>query len=208
MTLPRCAPCALVLVVMGCGSREAPPVMAAPEVASVAPAPSPVPPASAVRAPSSVTTGAPIVAPPPAASCDDALPPEDLLRGNVVETSMTGLGEIVASSKLGPDGKSPAPSRGYVLFRYEVRVLEWFSGSGPETMVLEQRAEADFDPRAPGHLLFFSACRGDAEGIAYEPDVGYFFPVAPECREHADRRARAAAKRAGPKRKTLAACKR
>lgn len=191
MTLPPCAPCALVLVVMGCGSREAPVV-----APSVAPAPS------------SVTTGAPIVAPPPATSCDDELPPEDLLRGNVSETGMTGLGEIVASAKLGPDGKAPAPSRGYVLFRYEVRVLEWFSGSGPESMVLEQRAEADFDPKAPGHLLFFSACRGDADGVAYEPDVGYFFPVAPECRERLDHHARAAAKRAGPKRRTPAACKR
>jgi hypothetical protein len=126
------------------------------------------------------------------------MPPVDMLRDNIGSTAMSGLAEIVTSKKTSLDGKTPAPTTGYVNVRYEVRVLRWFSGSGPDQLVLHQGAEAQFSPRGPGELLFFSAC-ALAPGEATEPDVGYFFPIDPACRATAEKRGESAAKRAGSK---------
>lgn len=194
------------VLVLGC-AREAPP---APFVSAPMASPTPPTPTASVESKS-----APEVAPagarpgPTASPCEDVLPPDDFLERNLADTSMTGLAEIVSASKTDLDGKSPAPSKGLVKIRYEVRVLEWFVGTGPERLVLTQGAEAEFAPRPPGDLLFFSACAADA-ATGYEPDVGYFFPVNPTCHEDVQARAAAVAKRIPKRTKNAkpAACKR
>lgn len=145
---------------------------------------------------------------PDARQCAGSLPPADMMRDNIAATAISGLAEIVASAKTALDGKSPAPSSGYVSFRYEVRVLEYFSGAGADRLVLTQGAEADLAPQKPGRLLFFSACASSTAGASYEPDVGYFFPVDAACRAEAQALGNAAAKRArsSGKRK-LTACR-
>jgi len=148
-------------------------------------------------------------APAPPAKCTDSLPPADRVRDNITDTALSGLAEIVASSKVGLDGKTPAPTTGYVNFRFEVRVLEWFSGSGPERMVLHQGAEAGSPLPGPGGLVLFSAC-ALPDGSASEPDVGYFIRLDPACRGEAKALGDAAAKqaRAGGKKKPRACIRR
>lgn len=161
----------------------------------------PVPVASA----SSSAAKPPKVSAPP--SCGGQLPPLQLVKDNFASTGLSGIAEIVASSASGTDGSHPAPATGYVNFRYEVRVVKWFAGSGPERLVLSQGAEAPGTPRPPGDLLFFSACTSGV-GTAYEPDVGYFFPVDPSCRADAEALGDAArSKVKTPSRKIPAACK-
>jgi hypothetical protein len=148
----------------------------------------------------------------PRAACADALPPSELLTDNLMSTSLSALGEIVAASKTGPGGKGSAPTAGYVTFRYEVEVIRPLYGAPPpERLVLLQRAEADFEPEPVGTLLLFSACASSA-GTVYEPDVGYVFPVVPACRAEAEEHGIAAAKRvrgaALAARSVEAACKR
>jgi hypothetical protein len=130
---------------------------------------------------------------PPAADCSGSLPPRDMVRDNIAATAISGIGEVVASTKLATDGKSPAPTSGYILFRYELRVVHWFSGKGADRLVLKQNAEAGNNPRPPGELLFFSACGGAGE--AYEPDVGYVFSLDSSCRAEAEALGDAAAKK-------------
>lgn len=137
------------------------------------------------------------------ADCEEALPPLDLLRDNIATTEISGLAEILESKKTALDGTSPPPTTGLVSLRYTVRVLRWFAGSGPEQLVLTQGAEAEFEPAAPGRLLFFSACVSPA-GSAWSPDVGYFFTLHPECGPDAEKRAEAAAKGAGAVKKRKA----
>ena len=196
----------------GC-AREAPPTVA-PGASVPAPAPTPPAPSSSIaaRAPEPASP----VAPPSAdagsstadpARCEGELPPADLLRDNIASTAMTGLAEIVAATKTSLDGTSPAPSSGYVTFRYDVRVLRWLSGAGPDRLVLRQGAEAPGTPQRPGRLLFFSAC-ASADGSAYEPDVGYFFPVDAACRADAEALGEAAAKRARAGKHKPRACER
>lgn len=142
-----------------------------------------------------------------AAACVSDLPPADLVKDNLGSTSMTGLAEIVRSSATGPGGKGPAPKTGYVNLRYEVRVLSWFAGGGAERLVLDQTAEAGFTPKAAGTLLFFSACASKTDpGAAYEPDVGYFFPVDPACRDQAEALGAKAKASAKTKRGAPSAC--
>lgn len=119
-----------------------------------------------------------------------------MVKDNVAATNVTGLGEIVASSKVALDGTSPAPTTGYVTFRYEVRVLRWFSGTGPERLVLSQGAEAPSTPYAKGRLMFFSGCASNPPGAVGEPDVGYFFSIDPACRANAETLGETAARRA------------
>lgn len=145
---------------------------------------------------------------PPAPSspaCAASLPPVGMVTDNVRATAVTGIGEIVASSKTALDGKSPAPATGYVRFRYEVRVVRWLSGKGGDDLVVYQGAEAPGSPRAPGHLLLFSACRA-RDGSWHEPDVGYFFPVDASCRAELDALADVVEKRARSAAKPKSAC--
>jgi hypothetical protein len=198
---PRASPALAALSLLAC-TRDAPPTVApavAVEPDAAAPSPSRAPPAAQPVADAGTTTTAP-------ASCKASLPPADLVRDNVAATAMSGLAEIVASTKTGLDGGTPAPRTGYVSFRYEVRVLRWFTGAGPERIVLSQGAEAESTPQPPGRLLFFSACAA-ADGSAYEPDVGYFFAVDAVCRADVEALAEPAAKGLGAKRR-LRACER
>lgn len=120
-----------------------------------------------------------------------------MLRDNIASTQLSGIAEIVASSITSLNGTTPAPTTGYVNLRYEVRVLRWLSGSGPDTLVLHQGAEAGATPARPGRLLVFSACTSKtAIGGAYEPDVGYFFHLDPQCLAAVETHAETAAKRA------------
>ncbi|MBX3188959.1 MAG: hypothetical protein KF819_18205 [Labilithrix sp.] len=180
------------------------PACGAPPPVVVAPATSTPPPATAAPAPAAPTAvAAPVATAPPRASCE--LPPLEMLRENFAATSMSGIAEVVASSKTSLDGKTPPPTKGYVNFRYELRVLRWLSGSGPEHLVLRQGAEAEATPQGRGGLLFFSAC-SSADGSAYEPDVGYVFPLDPSCRADAEMLGDSAAKRV--RRKHERACDR
>jgi len=108
-------------------------------------------------------------------------------------TNVTGIGEIVAASKISTDGKSPPPTTGYVNLRYEVRVVKWLSGTGPEKMLLGQGVEAETKLPRIGDILFFSAC-SSADGSAFEPDVGYFFTLDKACRPEVEKLAEKAAK--------------
>lgn len=128
-----------------------------------------------------------------------------MLTDNLATTRMSALGEIVASSKTGPGGRGPAPTRGYVNFRYEVEVVRWLHGQGADRLVLLQTAEADIEPKPPGTLLLFSACTSSG-GEAYEPDVGYVFPVDPSCRGEAEAIGTSAAKRVRPSTSSASAC--
>lgn len=110
------------------------------------------------------------------------MPPADLIVDNVAATEITALGEITAARVTATDGSTPAPTTGYVHVHYEVDILKQFTGERLERMRLVQGVEAGFKPRQPGTLLFFSACLS-TDGSAYEPDVGYFFSVTPECQK-------------------------
>jgi hypothetical protein len=103
----------------------------------------------------------------------------------------------------GPDGKAPAPTSGYANFRYDVRVLRWFAGTGKTRLVLKQGTEADSAPLAPGRLLVFSAC-ASGKDQGYEPDVGYFFGVEPACRADAEALMELASRQAARKGKPAA----
>ena len=194
----------VVLLISACAQNLAPSpslsALAVPDVPTpLAPAqkPSTVLALASASASASVPPTARTLAP---AQC--SLPPTDMVRGNLGTTDLSGLAEIVASSKLALDRKSPPPSTGYVSFRYEVKVLKWFSGTGAEHMVLWQGAEADFNPAKGGALLFFSACKS-SDASFHEPDVGYFFPLEPACRTEAEALGADAAKKV---RKTRSAC--
>jgi hypothetical protein len=138
-------------------------------------------------------------------ACGDDFPTADLIPDNIADTSISGIAEIVATSRTGTDGKTPAPATGYVNNVYEVRVVKWLSGRSGEKIVLKQGAEAEIVPLAPGALLFFSACSAK-DGSAWEPDVGYFFPVDPSCRAEVEKMGEAAAKRATATGKRRRAC--
>jgi hypothetical protein len=191
--IPRSLPLVASLpIVFGC-ARPAP---AEPLVV----APADPPPARSTSSADAGTSEPPPARPPPVASatredrsCE--LPPADMLRDNFAATRISGIGEILTSGKTGLGGTTPAPSTGYINFRFEVRVVRWFVGSGPEKMVLIQGAEATSTPAAPGRFLFFSACTLP-DGSGAEPDVGYFFPVEPECVGEAQTLGEASAKRA------------
>jgi len=192
-------PAVLVPILCACAQSASPaPSLSAPAVPMVS---APLVPA---QAPSALPLGSVSVPPPaptkPPAQC--SLPPTDMVLGNLGATDSSGLAEIVASSKMALDRKSPAPSTGYVSFRYEVRILKWFAGTGPEHMVLWQGAEADFNPAKAGKLLFFSACKS-SDASFHEPDVGYFFALEPDCRTEAEALGAEAAKKA---RKSRSAC--
>jgi hypothetical protein len=189
------------LALAGCARaapEAAPPVPTAPLTAVVAapPASAPVT-ASAADASTAAPAPKPDAAPRPATAgrCTGDLPPAEHVRDNMQVTHVAGLAEIVSATKTGTDGKTPAPTSGYAHVRYEVRVLRWFAGQGPERRVLVQGVEAESIPRAPGSLLFFTACTG-ADATAFEPDVGHFFSVDPACRAEAEALGDAAAKRA------------
>lgn len=107
--------------------------------------------------------------------------------------------------RTGTDGKTPAPTTGYVHKVYELRVVKWISGTGAEKLVLRQGAEADGKQLSPGGLLFFSACPAK-DGSVWEPDVGYVFPVDPSCRAEVEKMGEAAAKRATAIGKRKKAC--
>lgn len=158
-------------------------------VPSAAPHAAPPPKAAA---PDAAATAPPRAEP---ASCSDALPPAEMVADNMGATSVTAIGEIVASATAASGG-SGAP-QGYTNLRYDVRVVRWVRGSGPERIVVLQGVEAGTSPRPPGELLFFSACTSD-DGSFYEPDVGYLFPAAPACRAELEALASAAAERAKP----------
>lgn len=143
---------------------------------------------------------------PPQVDCSGDFPGGDMLRDNIAATSFSGLGEIVAVTKTGTNGQTPAPTTGYANLKYDVKIVKWFTGAGPERLVLHQGVEASYNPTA-GDLLFFSACAlGDGSGS--EPDVGYFFAVGASCRAHAEIAGEAAAKRAKAVGKKNRACKR
>ncbi len=110
---------------------------------------------------------------------------------------MSGLGEIVEASVTGTDGKTPAPTKGYVHIKYKVRILRQFGGAPQDTFLLTQGAEASFKPQDLGSLMFFSGCTS-ASGSVYEPDVGYFFTLDPACRSRIEELATAAMKQAKP----------
>lgn len=167
--------------------------------------PAPVPPArDAAAAPVASADAAP-----PQVDCTGEFPGPDVLRDNIADTSVSGLGEIVAVTKKGTNGQTPAPTTGYVNLTYDVKVVKWFSGPGRaegERLLLHQGAEASFNPPVGG-LLFFSAC-ALKDGSGSEPDVGYFFNVAASCRAHAESAGEAAAKRVKAGGKKGRACKR
>ncbi len=208
-SVPVRAGVVLLVLASACAHEPQPasPPAAALDVPPIAKVDASAPPADAAPAAPAPTASAA----PAARSCTDALPPDDMLVGNFASTSVSAIGVITAATKTGPDGKGPPPSTGYVGFRYLVRVDRWLAGTGPDQIVLHQRAEADFDPRPPGTVLVFSACT-TSPGNGYEPDVGYFFPVHPECRAEAESRALGAAKRvrgsALAAKKAGSACKR
>lgn len=200
----------VAVALVACGREETPHVAKESPVL-IAPIPPVAPSGTWSREPTRADAGslAPVVGSAVETECaPQSLPPGDLVRDNIAATNVTGLAEIVASSKVGLDGKSPAPSSGYVTFRFEVRVLRWFSGNGPERMILTQGAEAGSTPAAPGRLLFFSACAVGDAGVdrAVEPDVGYFFPLDAACRSQAEAAGENAARRAkvGPKHRARA----
>lgn len=168
------------------------------------PTPTPTPTSSDAAAPVAVTDAAP-----PQVDCSGDFPGPDMLRDNIADTSVSGLAEIVAVTKKGTNGQSPAPTTGYVNVTYDVKVVKWFVGAGRaegERLLLHQGAEASFNPPVGG-LLFFSAC-ALKDGSASEPDVGYFFNVSASCRAHAESVGEGAAKRAKAGGKKGRACKR
>src|SRR5690606_16146394 len=104
----------------------------------------------------------------PAAPCADDMPDAEMIESTLLSTEMTGLAEIIEAKALALDGTSPAPSTGLLNVHYQVRVLRWFVGTGPETMTLVQGAEAGWKPHAAGTLLLFSACASSGTpGAAY-----------------------------------------
>lgn len=179
---------ALASLVVPCACAGAPPSSPAASVAEVPRAGTGQ--AAGAEAPSRVD--------PPAAACDtEQLPPKELVADNLGATDVTGLAEITAASV-----SDPQATGGYVNVLYDVRVLEQYAGSSlPNELRLSQGAEVPAHPRAIGTLLFFSACRS-GDGTAFEPDVGYFFPIPPGCRPQIEAMARAAqaqhAERSGP----------
>ena len=128
-----------------------------------------------------------------------------MIAQNIADTAVTGIGEIVAVSRKGTDGKTPAPTSGYVNNVYELKVLTWLSGTGAEKVILVQGAEAEIKPLAAGDLLFFSACSAK-DGHLSEPDVGYVFPIDPACRAEAEKMGDTAAKKANQIGKRKKAC--
>lgn len=170
---------------------EAPPVHAAPASSAERAAAAPAPTASASASASAPPAEDP--KPAPAVTCE--LPPLALLRDNITTTRMSGIAEIVASSKTGLDGRTPAPTTGYINLRYELKVVRWLSGGAGERLVLKQGAEAPGSPQAAGRLMLFSAC-ASSDGTAYEPDVGYVFSVDPACAAELDKLADVAVKHA------------
>jgi hypothetical protein len=205
----RLALVAIVVALVACAGESpnrATPVVTVPPSASTSASASASAPASA-SASASAPAPAPVVAaaPPRTTPCEDDFPKADMIRDNIADTSITGIGEIVAASRTGTDGKTPAPTSGYVTNVYELRVVKWLSGTGAEKLVLKQGAEAEIKQLAPGRLLFFSAC-SSKDGTAWEPDVGYVFPVDAECRAEVEKMGEAAAKRATAIGKRKKAC--
>lgn len=131
--------------------------------------------------PAGSDAGAAADTPPPArpavqAECDlHDMPPLDVIAGNIATTSLTGLGRIVSAGVTNADS-------GYVQLEYQVDVMQQFAGKHVDHVRLVQTAERGIKPPRPGTLLFFSACL-DSDGSAYEPDVGYVFPVSAGCRD-------------------------
>jgi len=198
----------LVATLLGCGGDAAKPVAPIAPTAQVAPATSVAPPTAPGAGIPAPAEAAAVDAGPPAMdpkACAGDMPPPDFLANNIGDTPMSGLGEIVASTKTATDGTTPPPTTGYVHFRFEVRVLRWFSGTGPERLVLTQGAEAGSRIPEKGRLLFFSACSAP-DGTGYEHDVGYFFPVEAVCREKAEELGAAAARRAKARGKRRSVC--
>lgn len=194
-------------LVAACGGDPAPVVVPVAAIPSGTP-PRPSAAASAPAASADAGGGRqPSPPPPPAAECAASLPPIGMVTDNVRATAMSGIAEVVASSKTALDGKSPAPATGYVRFRYEVHVVRWLSGRSADDLVLYQGAEAPASPRGPGQLLVFNVCRA-RDGSWHEPDVGYLFPVDPSCRADLDALADVVEKRTRSSVKTKSACDR
>jgi len=144
---------------------------------------------------------------PDEASCDaEGLPPRDMIATNVVDTEMSGLGEITSAKITATDGSEPAPTSGYVHFVYEVDVVQQFTGERLEHVRLIQGAEAGAKTQRPGTLFFFSACI-DGNGNAFEPDVGYFFPVDSACGKQMAEIAASAAKNLSDMKSRGSACR-
>jgi len=138
---------------------------------------------SAPPSASETSTEAPPPREPTQAACDsEGLPPRDIIGANIVNTELTALGEITSAKITATDGSEPPPTSGYVHFVYEVDVVQQFTGERLEHLRLVQGAEAGIKTQQPGTLFFFSACMG-SNGEAFEPDVGYFFPVEPGCQK-------------------------
>lgn len=197
----------VVVSLAGCSPEPAQSGPAAP--LTVPPLASPSPPAAPTAARDAAAPVAVADAAPAQVDCTGDFPGPDMLRDNIADTSVSGLAEIVAVTKKGTNGQSPAPTTGYVNLTYDVKVVKWFAGSGRaegERLLLHQGAEAPYNP-AVGGLLFFSAC-ALKDGSASEPDVGYFFAVSASCRAHAETAGEAAAKRAKAGGKKNRACKR
>lgn len=133
------------------------------------------------------------------AECEPGSMPEaEMIADNIAATEVSGVGEIITASAEALDGSQPPPTKGYMNFRYEVRVLKHFAGQARERLVLYQGVEAGAKLRPIGSLLFFSACWSKGKpGAASEPDVAYFFPVESECMGELERAAAAAPKRSG-----------
>jgi len=129
----------------------------------------------------------------------EPLGPDELIEANFRETALSGLGEISRSSYQA----KPLP---HIL--YEVSVIRWFVGRGPQRLTLHQATDYDAKPAAPGLFIVFSTCKLRS-GVAHEPDVGYFFPHDRECLAEAERRGAAAAQaaRLDPNDKASSVCR-
>jgi hypothetical protein len=204
------APAMLASALVGCVPAAMAPAPSAPAVVTAPPstaaAPDAVPNQEIRRTPEAPAPTSPPPAARPPGECP--LPPLEMLKNNIADTHVSGLAEIVASTKTALGGATPAPTTGYVNVRYDLHVLRWLAGTGPTQLVLHQGADADFQPPGPGELLFFSACTSTspADGSVYEPDVGYVFAVDPGCRAEADKGGETAAKRAGRPKRRASAC--
>lgn len=122
-----------------------------------------------------------------------------MIRDNIADTAVTGIGEVVAVSR------QPTGASGYVNNQYELKVVKWLSGTGSEKQTLWQGAEEAIKPLPPGSLLLFSACM-TKDGTMSEPDVGYVFSIDPACRAEVEKMGEAAAKRATAIGKRKRAC--
>jgi hypothetical protein len=129
-----------------------------------------------------------------------------MVAGNIVDTELSALGEITSAKITGTDGSEPAPTSGYVHFVYEVDVVQQFTGERLEHVRLIQGAEAGIQTQRPGTLFFFSACIGN-DGNAFEPDVGYFFPVDSACSKQMAEIAASAAKNLPDSKSRGSACR-